>query len=393
MSRRFVFLSLWFLSLMSCGTTHQEKFKVDQLEGDRQGTIKVEKPPLVSRPQEPKRSYPYDEKEVFYENKKAGVKLAGTLTLPRLERPFPAVLLISGGGAQDRNETVFGHRPFLVLADYLSRHGIAVLRVDDRGVGGSSGNTLESTIEDLSGDVLAGIDFLKKHEKIDPDNIGLIGHSEGGIIAPMVAVESEDVSFIVLMAGMGLTLEEFSYLQVALISRSVGKSEEEIAKNRAVMEEIYEVVKKEKNNERAGKKLRDIYESSLAGLSETEKASIGDLEVYINNQIQNVLSPGIRYLLTYDPRATLMKVRCPVLAIIGEKDLHVSPEENLRATEEALLAGGNKACTVKMLPGLNHLFQTTETGLISEYGEIEETISPKALKLIREWIFEKIKPH
>ncbi len=352
---------------------------------------KVEEAPEVKRPQEPEKPYPYDEEEVVYENKKADIKLAGTLTLPRTEGLFPAALLISGSGAQDRNETVFGHRPFLVLADYLTRRGIAVLRVDDRGVGGSTGEVSEATSEDFASDVLASVNYLKSRGEINPKQIELIGHSEGGIIAPMVAAESPDIAFIVLLAGTGLTGEEILYLQGALIAKAGGESEEEIAKNRAVQEQIFAVLKKEENNESAIKKLRIIYEDALAGLSEEEKESIGDLEVYMESQIQKVLSPWFRFFLTYDPKPTLMKVKCPVLAINGEKDLQVPPKENLSAIEEALLAGGNEDYTIKELQGLNHLFQTAETGSPSEYARIEETISPTALKLIGDWIIEHTK--
>src|SRR5215468_6053693 len=176
----------------------------------------------LNRPQEPKKPYPYDEEEVSYENMRDGVKLAGTLTLPRGKGPFPAVLLITGSGPQDRNESLLGHKPFLVLADYLTRQGIAVLRVDDRGVGGSTGSTPNSTTENFAADVMAGIEFLKTRGEINPKQIGLIGHSEGGLIAPMVASQNGDVAFIVMMAGTGLTGEEILYLQGAMIMKANG---------------------------------------------------------------------------------------------------------------------------------------------------------------------------
>ena len=183
----------------------------------------------ILRPQEPKKPYPYKQEEVNYENKDAGISLVGTLTLPSGGAPFPVVLLISGSGPQDRNETVFNHRPFLILADYLTRQGIAVLRADDRGVGASTGDFSQATSEDFASDALAGIAYLKTRKEIKPEQIGLIGHSEGGIIAPMVAVKSPDLAFIVLMAGTGLTGEEILNLQQALISRAMGVSAEDIA--------------------------------------------------------------------------------------------------------------------------------------------------------------------
>jgi len=352
---------------------------------------KVNKTIEIYRPQEPKKPYPYLEEEVFYENKEAKITLAGTLTLPSQEGLFPVVLLITGSGPQDRDEAIAGHRPFLVLADYLTRQGIAVLRVDDRGVGRSTGDFSPATSEDFASDVLAGIAYLKTRKEINPKKIGLIGHSEGGIIAPMVAVKSPDVAFIVLMAGTGLTGEEILYLQGALIFRAMGVSEEDIAKNRQFNEKIFSVLKEEEDIEIIEKILRQMFMADWEKMSEEEKKAIGDPEVYLNAQLQSLLSPWLKFFLTYDPKPTLSKVKCPVLAINGEKDLQVPPKENLSAIEEALVAGGNKNFTVKELPGLNHLFQTAQTGLPAEYVKIEETISPEVLKIIGDWILEQIR--
>jgi len=352
---------------------------------------RVDKAVEILRPQVPKKPYPYIEEELVYENKEAGITLAGTLTLPSGDAPFPAVLLISGSGPQDRNETIYNHRPFLVLADYLTRQGIAVLRVDDRGVGESTGDFSQATSEDFASDVLAGIEYLKTRKEINPEQIGLIGHSEGGIIAPMVAAKSSDIAFIILMAGTGLTGEEILYLQSALIYRAMGVSEEDIIKNRQFNEKIFSVLKEEDDSENAEEKLRQMFMADWAELNEEEKKAIGDPEVFLKAQLQSLLSPWYRFFLTYDPKTTLSKVKCPVLAINGEKDLQVPPKENLNAIEEALVAGGNKNFIVKELPGLNHLFQTAQTGLPAEYVKIEETISPEALKIIGDWIFEQTK--
>ncbi|MCG2820576.1 MAG: alpha/beta fold hydrolase, partial [Candidatus Atribacteria bacterium] len=353
-------------------------------------TVKrVDKAVEILRPQEPKKPYPYIEEELVYENKEAGITLAGTLTLPPGKGPFPAVLLITGSGPQDRNETIFNHCPFLVLADYLTRQGVAVLRVDDRGVGKSTGDFSQATSEDFALDVLAGIEYLKTRKEINPKQIGLIGHSEGGLIAPMVAVKSPDVAFIVLMAGTGLTGEEILYLQSDLISKAMGVNEEEIAKSRQFNEKIFSVIKGEEDNEIAKERLRQMVMAYLAELSDEEKDWISDPEEYLKAQLQNLLSPWSRFFLTYDPKPTLSKVKCPVLAINGEKDFQVPPKENLSAIEEALKAGDNKNFTIKELPDLNHLFQTAQTGLPSEYAKIEETISPNALKLIGDWILEQ----
>jgi len=355
-------------------------------------TVKwVDKAVEILRPQEPKKPYPYIEKKVAYTNLNAGVKLAGTLTLPSDKGVFPAVLLITGSGPQDRNETIYNHRPFMVLADYLTRQGIAVLRVDDRGVGESTGDFSQATSEDFSSDVIAGVEYLNTYKEIDSKKIGLIGHSEGGIIAPMVAVKSSDVAFIVLMAGTGLTGEEILYLQGALISRAMGVSEEDIAKNRQFNEKIFSLVKEENDEKTIEEKLRQMFMADWVDLNEEEKSRIGDPEVFLKAQLQSLLSPWLKFFLTYNPKPTLSKVKCPVLAINGEKDLQVPPKENLSAIEEALKVGGNQNYTIKELPNLNHLFQTAQTGLPAEYVKIEETISPVALKIIGDWIFEQTK--
>ena len=251
---------------------------------------------------------------------------------------------------------------------------------------------MQGTTEDFAGDVLAGIEYLKSREEIDPDRIGLIGHSEGGLIAPMVAVKSPDVAFIVLMAGQGITGEEISYLQSDLISRAEGVDNETIARNNALMKSMYSVIKEEQNDTIAAEKLRKLIVDEVENMSEKEKMNSGYsedvLDAQVNAQVQNLISPWMRFFLTYDPVPTLMKVKCPVLAINGEKDLQVPPKENLQAIEEALKAGGNRDYTVKELPGLNHLFQTAQTGSPSEYAKINETISPAALELIGNWVSE-----
>jgi len=387
------------LEVISLRAVFEGKLSEDgsQIEGTfKQGSFsqpfilkRIEKAPELRRPQEPKKPYPYEEEEVTYENKRDGIKLAGTLTLPREKGSFPAVVLISGSGPQDRNETVFSHKPFLILADYLTHRDIAVLRVDDRGVGGSTGDISQATTAEFARDVLAGIEYLKSRPEVDPGQIGLVGHSEGGIIAPAVAAQSTDVSFIVMMAGTGLIGEEILYLQGALIGKAMGQSDQEIEKNKTVQKHIFSVVKQQKDDAKAEEEIRKIFEEALAKMSEEEKKEMGDPEIYIKGQIKRVLSPWFRHFLTYDPKPSLSKVKCPVLAIIGEKDLQVPPKQNLPAIEEALKSGGNKNYTVKELPGLNHLFQTAKTGSVSEYVKIEETISPDALKIIGDWILKQ----
>jgi uncharacterized protein len=342
------------------------------------------RPTAVNRPQEPKPPYPYTEVEVVYENRQDGVRLAGTLTLPRTQGPFPAALLITGSGAEDRNETVFGHRPFLVLADHLTRQGIAVLRVDDRGVGGSTGSVDQSTTEAFARDVQAGVAFLRARPEIDGKRIGLVGHSEGGLIAPMVAARSRDIAFIVLLAGPGLPGEEILTLQGELIAKAAGASPQALARQRATQAALFEVLKREKDDGRAEKALRALLTQQLEALPEAQRKGAGDVDALLAAQVKPILTPWFRFFLTYDPRPALRQVTCPVLALNGGKDLQVPPKENLAELEKALRA--NRAATIQELPGLNHLFQTCSTGHPSEYGTLEETFAPAALRIISDWV-------
>ena len=365
-------------------------FKRVEKKSDAAGQAEPKKPEAAAKPQEPKKPYPYNEEEISYENKAGGVKLAGTLTLPRTTGPFPAVVLITGSGPQNRNEELLGHKPFLVLADHLTRKGIAVLRVDDRGVGGSTGNITTSTSEDFAGDVLAGIEILKTRKEINSKQIGLIGHSEGGLIAPMVAARSTDVAFIVLMAGPGLIGEEILYLQGALITKAAGAGDQTIAASRAAQQAIFSVLKEEKDSAAAEKRIRENFSKTTAQMTDEQKKASG-IEATFNAQLKMVLTPWFRYFLTYDPRPALMKVKCPVLAINGEKDLQVPPDEDLKVIEQTLAAAKNPDYKVMKLPGLNHLFQTCKTGAVSEYAEIQETISPTALDTMSDWILKRTK--
>jgi pimeloyl-ACP methyl ester carboxylesterase len=322
------------------------------------------------RPQEPKKPYPYAEEEVTYENKAGASKLAGTLTTPAGKGPFTAVLLITGSGQQDRDESLLGHRPFLVLADHLTRKGIAVVRVDDRGMGGSTGDVKNATSEDFAADVLAGVEFLKKRGF---GRIGLIGHSEGGMIAPMVAVRSKDVAFIVLMAGTGVNGEELLRAQASGIARAMGAGDAAIAKNSAVQDQLNSIIKKEADPQVRAARMKELRES--LGLPE-------------NGQFAAAATPWFRFFLMYDPAPALRRVTCPVLAINGELDLQVPPDQNLPAIEKALKQGGNRDFQVIKLPKLTHLFQTSQTGSPAEYSKIDETIAPVALETISDWILK-----
>ena len=344
---------------------------------------KLEKP---NRPQEPKEPYPYNSEEVLFKNEKDNIVLAGTLTFPKEGSNFPAVVMITGSGGQDRNEELLGHKPFLVISDYLTRNGIAVLRFDDRGIAQSTGDHSKATSEDFANDVLAAVQFLKERKEIDKTKIGLIGHSEGGMIAPLAAIQSDDVSFIILMAGPGIPGDSILYLQGALIQRAEGESEEKIKKSVELQRSIFKMVINSTDDEKLNKDLRDKFYEEYPNMTEEEKKEIGDPEVYLDMQIKTITSPWFKYFLKFDPAPVLEKVKCAVLAINGENDLQVPPRENLSAIKSALERSGNNNFEVVELKRLNHLFQSSETGRISEYGQLEETISPLALQTMLDWI-------
>jgi pimeloyl-ACP methyl ester carboxylesterase len=350
---------------------------------------KVAKTTQSKRPQTPQKPYPYDEVEASYENRKGGIKLAGTLTVPRSKGPFPAVLLITGSGPQDRDETILRHKPFLVLADYLTRRGIAVLRVDDRGVGGSTGNVRDATSRDFADDMLAGVEWLKGRKEIQPSQIGLLGHSEGGIIAPLVASQSRDIAFIVMMAGTGLPGDEVLFAQGAALLKAAGTDAEGLARERSLQERIFAVLRQEKDNAAAEPKIRAIMEQLASERGKDEKKQLVEALPLLEGQVQMTLTPWFRHFLDYDPRPALRKVTCPVLALNGEKDLQVDAKTNLKAIAAALREGGNKDVTTQEMPHLNHLFQTCKTGSVSEYGAIEETLAPVVLDTIATWILKR----
>jgi pimeloyl-ACP methyl ester carboxylesterase len=350
---------------------------------------RTDKAPEIVRPQNPKKPYPYDEHEVKYHSLQEGIKLAGTLTVPRGQGPFPAVIMLSGSGAQDRDEMIFNHKPFLVIADHLTRHGIAVLRVDDRGVGGSTGDVSKATLDDNAQDVLAGIALLNSRKEIDANKIGLIGHSEGGVLAPYVAARSKDVAFIVMLAGTGVTGEEILYLQGQAILKAMGMPEAALKRQRETQELLFSAIKQESDNDKAKKLINERLAELKSKLSPIEQALFEAQKKGIEAQVAALTTPWFRNFLTHDPRPELRKVRVPVLALIGEKDVQVPPKVNLEEIGTALAEGGNKDHTLKEMAGLNHLFQTAKTGSLQEYGQIEETFAPAALTLMTEWILKR----
>lgn len=338
------------------------------------------------RPQEPKRPFPYLEKEVQIENPEAGIHLAGTLTLPRSAENFPAVVLLSGSGPNDRDELIWGHKVFLVLSDWLTRQGIAVLRMDDRGTGKSSGDYSKAGLDDFASDALAGVRFLKRQKEIDPRRIGLVGHSEGGMIAPVAATRSADVAFIVLLAGPvepPAATVDYQYRQAF---QSLGASEAAIAKYLAHQQRLYKILKEEKEYTMAEKKYQQSVDQLAAELTPEEKQQLRFDEQQERAGVAATASPEFRTFIIHQPQQTLASVKCPVLALYGSKDLQVEAGRNMVLAREAFAKGHNRRATVKCLEGLNHLFQTAATPSDTHYEKIAETMSPVALTTISDWI-------
>ncbi|MBN3583955.1 alpha/beta hydrolase [Algoriphagus aestuarii] len=341
----------------------------------------------VKRPQEPKPPFPYLSEDVTFPNTKAGITLAGTLTLPQEGSNFPAVILISGSGAQNRDEELMGHKPFLVLSDFLTRNGIAVLRYDDRGTAQSTGNHHASTSADFADDAEAAFDYLKTRNEINPEKIGFAGHSEGGIIAPMVAARNAEVRFIVLMAGTGIPGDQLLLLQQRLLGKTAGMNENQLTANDEISKKAFEIIKISANPERD---LTDFMIDTFRSLPPNQIPNGMTEADFVNAQVNQMTSPWMQYFIQYNPAPTLQKVTCPVLAINGSKDLQVAPKENLEAIKNALEEGGNSDFKIVEIPGLNHLFQESTTGAISEYQTIEQTFSPVAMKEILNWIKEQV---
>ena len=337
-------------------------------------------PPTFDRPQHPEPPYPYIAREVTIEHP-LGHVLAGTLTIPEGPGPFPAAVLITGSGPQDRDETIFNHKPFLVIADYLTRHGIAVLRYDDRGTAGSTGSFTGATTADFATDALAAMRFISTVDGIDRGRIGLIGHSEGGIIAPMVAGLTDDVAFMVLLAGTGVPGDELLRVQGELVAKAMGVDEAMIATNRAQQEKLFELIRTGGGSDELEQHVRELARNQLEALG-IEGQTLDDA---VEAQVTQVMSPWMQYFITYDPRPALGRVRCPVLALNGMLDLQVYHDQNLPEIEEAITQGGGDV-TIRRYEGLNHLFQPATTGAVSEYGTIQTTFDEAVLRDIVEWI-------
>jgi len=357
-------------------------------QGPATGTFSLKRGAMPKAAPPAEEPVPYKQEAVGFTN--GTVTLAGTLTLPASEGPFPAVVLITGSGAQNRDEEILGFKLFRLIADYLTRNGIAVLRYDDRGVGGSTGSTSESTTDDFAGDVLAAVQLLKVRPDIDAKHIGLCGHSEGGIVAPIAASRSKDVAFIVLMSTMSVTGERIMLAQGEAIGRANGASAEDLKKEAEFQKRIFKAVRGGGGWEELRADMRRDVLAQVKEMPAEQRKTIPDLDAYADQAVDAAIkmpqSPWFKYFLDLDPAPYLEKVHCPVLALFGELDTQVPAAENKQAIVAALEKGGNHDYTVQILPKANHLYIAAVTGSPKEYTSLKKEFVPGFLDLITRWI-------
>ncbi len=362
----------------------------------KKATLAPEKPVARVRPQNPKAPFPYKSEDVFYDSKTPGVKLAATITIPEGKGPFPSILLISGSGPQNRDEELLGHKPFAVLADYLSRRGYIVLRVDDRGIGKSTGDFATATSADFASDANGGIDYLLTRPEVNKKKIGIMGHSEGGMIAPMVAASRKDIDFIVMLAGPGVKVIDLMAEQNAAVLRSAGVSDAASTAYTDFYRDVVKAILSSPDTTAAVEAGRKVLQNWVSKTADTLVAQLGisDANVQqkmVSDMVQRISTPWFRYFFNYDPQPNLQKLKCKVLAINGSRDVQVVSQQNLTGIEQAFKKSKLKNYEIKEIPGLNHLFQTCNKCTLQEYEELDETFSPIALEIIGNWLDKNVK--
>jgi len=346
--------------------------------------------PVSLRPQTPKAPFPYKIEEVSIPNKKAKITLGGTLTLPEKGENLKAIVLLHGSGPHDRDETIFDHKLFLILADSLTKQGYAVLRYDKRGIKKSQGNHAKATISDFYDDACAAIEFLRNHKRIDKNSIGIIGHSEGGIIAPMVAAKDKKIAFIASLVGSVQPGNELLLAQCKLLLQSQGVGEDTIAVDNKIRAFIFDEVLKNGNAKDFANKLSEALERYVSNLSEREKEILSWNSVTKASLVMAHATPYMKYFIALQPEKYITKVKSPVLAIFGGKDIQVPALENAGIMRRCLQKAGNEHHSrVEIIEGANHLLQKCNQCTIAEYGQIEETIMPEVLELIFSWVKER----
>ncbi len=348
-------------------------------------TLRQSQEPDFIRPQQPQPPYPYRIEEVVITNKKNNNSISATITTPDNIEKHPAVILVAGSGPNDRDETVFGHKPFWVIADHLTRNGIIVLRYDKRGVGKSTGKYETATTSDFAEDAQTAIDYLISRRDVDKTSIGIIGHSEGGIIAPMIASKRNDIKHIILLAGMGTKGIDLIMQQNKLALEDQNIEPQNVEELLSITRNTLESIHHWQGTENDKTALRDKINSLWDKTPLIQRMKLNK-DQYIRSNFIAMSSPWFREFIKIDPSSYIKRVKCPVLVLNGENDMQVIAKDNTELIEVALTQGKNKNYKIKLYPHLNHLFQESETGKVDEYIKIEQTISDQVLNDITEWI-------
>jgi uncharacterized protein len=357
---------------------------------------KVEKASVKKKSQAPVPPFPYISEDIIYYNADKSLQFGGTITIPERKGRFPAALLISGSGQQNRDGEIMGHKPFAVIADYLTKKGFIVLRVDDRGVGKSTGIFDSSTSFDFAKDVKMGIDYLLTRSEVEKTKIGLIGHSEGGMIAPMVASERQDINFIILLAGPGVKIIDLMSEQNTSVLKSIGISKKSINTYRPFYKKLISEVSEAKDTVTAFAIAKEtlngwVVKTDKKVLKELNFETVENQEKMVAQITKKLSSPWQKYFISFDPSPYLKKLHCKVLALNGEKDIQVIAKQNLTGIKKALKRSNSKTYNIIQLSGMNHLFQKCESCTIQEYSQLEESFSPSALKIIGDWLLKNVK--
>lgn len=348
---------------------------------------------VISRPQTPSEvDIPYIKRDVRLTTTKKTASLAATITKPKGDGPFPAVVLVSGSGPQDRNSELFGHKPFLVLADHLTKNGYVVIRYDERGVGQSRGTFKGNTSEDFANDAEDVFNYIKEKSYTDPKKVGIIGHSEGGLVAAIIAGRNPEVDFIVSMASPGQKGSEIMEFQIIEQYKKSGLSKDGVKKLIPLIKKAVGFAKSDKSNTDFLDELQQTSNTVFNSLNSSDKLLLGDNATKLYFSVgTSLFQPWIRNFIKTDPATYWSKVKAPVLLLNGNKDQQVQAKVNLKALKKALKEANNKSVSVKKMCKMNHLFQPTKTGNPMEYGVIDTTLDPKLLSTITKWLDKTVK--
>ncbi|NBL65067.1 alpha/beta hydrolase [Flavobacterium sp. NST-5] len=384
------------LDVDEMGINYQGRRHNDKINGTfRQGNLKVEmnlssiknNSSSIERFQTPAPPYHYHTEEVVFFNTSANIRLAGTLTLPKKKGKFPIAILISGSGPQNRDQEVFGHKPFFVIADYLTSRGIGVLRFDDRGVAGSEGIFSQSTISDFANDVESAIFYLRSRADIKKNKIGLIGHSEGAVMGQMVAAKDKKIQFLAMLAGFGLPGQAILLKQQETIAQSLGVPQAEIIESIDLNRKLFNAIKHGSEDDALKHELFALIENYYKTHPLPNLPAAVSKDAFLKQQVERITTPWMLEFIKLDPATYLKKINCSVLALNGEKDVQIETHDNVEAIGKVLLKSNIES---KIYSDLNHLLQTCKTGMMDEYATLEETISPKVLMDLNQWIQKKI---